>query len=127
MVSKQIIVNGRDLKTGDCIQTLRGHAGCVFCVQLSDKYIVSGGEDKNIIVWNRNQVQGRLDQPMQPFKVLNGHTSAVVCLQFDDHKIVSGGADHSIKVRNETMFILGMEYSYRFLHVYLAATYRTCK
>lgn len=66
------------------------HTECVYTIQYSGKYLVSGSRDKTIRVWNLDTL--RLVHPP-----LEGHTASVLCLQFDERPeqdlVVSGGSD----------------------------------
>jgi F-box and WD-40 domain protein 1/11 len=66
------------------------HTECVYTIQYSGKYLVSGSRDRTIRVWNLD-TQRLIHQP------LVGHTASVLCLQFDERPeqdiIVSGGSD----------------------------------
>lgn len=66
------------------------HTECVYTIQYSGKYLVSGSRDKTVRVWN-------LDTQRLVYKPLVGHTASVLCLQFDERPdqdiIVSGGSD----------------------------------
>ncbi|KAI8935399.1 hypothetical protein NX059_007980 [Plenodomus lindquistii] len=66
------------------------HTECVYTIQYSGKYLVSGSRDKTIRVWNLDDL--RLVHPP-----LVGHTASVLCLQFDERPeqdiVVSGGSD----------------------------------
>ncbi|KAF2024831.1 F-box/WD repeat-containing protein 7 [Setomelanomma holmii] len=66
------------------------HTECVYTIQYSGRYLVSGSRDKSIRVWNLD-TQRLIHQP------LLGHTASVLCLQFDERPeqdiIISGGSD----------------------------------
>ncbi|KAL6158752.1 hypothetical protein ACJBU6_02853 [Exserohilum turcicum] len=66
------------------------HTECVYTIQYSGKYLVSGSRDKSIRVWN-------LDTLRLIHAPLIGHSASVLCLQFDERPdqdiIVSGGSD----------------------------------
>jgi F-box and WD-40 domain protein 1/11 len=72
---------------------LESHAECVYTIQYSGKYLVSGSRDRSLRVWN-------LDTQRLVIPPLLGHTASVLCLQFDERPsqdiIVSGGSDCSI-------------------------------
>ena len=52
--SRDGIINVWDLKTGECLQPLRGHEKGVLCLaQVTQKYIVSGSVDKTVRLWER--------------------------------------------------------------------------
>ncbi|KAF2493125.1 WD40 repeat-like protein [Lophium mytilinum] len=66
------------------------HTECVYTIQYSGKYLVSGSRDKTIRIWNLDTQ--RLVQPP-----LVGHAASVLCLQFDERPeqdiVVTGGSD----------------------------------
>lgn len=66
------------------------HTECVYTIQYSGRYLVSGSRDKTIRIWNLDTL--RLVHPP-----LAGHTASVLCLQFDERPdqdiVVSGGSD----------------------------------
>ncbi|KAJ4991978.1 f-box wd-40 repeat-containing protein [Stagonosporopsis vannaccii] len=66
------------------------HTECVYTIQYSGKYLVSGSRDRTIRIWN-------LDTQRLIHKPLVGHTASVLCLQFDERPehdlVVSGGSD----------------------------------
>jgi F-box and WD-40 domain protein 1/11 len=66
------------------------HTECVYTIQYSGKYLVSGSRDRTIRVWN-------LDTQRLIHKPLTGHSASVLCLQFDERPeqdiIISGGSD----------------------------------
>lgn len=69
------------------------HTECVYTIQYSGKYLVSGSRDRTLRVWD-------LDTQRLVREPLEGHTGSVLCLQFDDQKgedlIVSGSSDESV-------------------------------
>ncbi|KAF1923124.1 WD40 repeat-like protein [Didymella exigua CBS 183.55] len=66
------------------------HTECVYTIQYSGKYLVSGSRDRTIRIWN-------LDTQRLIHKPLSGHMASVLCLQFDERPehdlVVSGGSD----------------------------------
>lgn len=69
------------------------HTECVYTIQYSGKYLVSGSRDRTLRIWD-------LDTQRLVREPLEGHTGSVLCLQFDDQKgvdlIVSGSSDESV-------------------------------
>ena len=69
------------------------HTECVYTIQYSGKYLVSGSRDRTLRIWDLD-TQRLYKEPLQ------GHTGSVLCLQFDDHEdenlIVSGSSDESV-------------------------------
>jgi F-box and WD-40 domain protein 1/11 len=72
---------------------LEAHGECVYTIQYSGKYLVSGSRDHTVRVWD-------LDTQRLVLPPLIGHMASVLCLQFDERPsqdiIVSGGSDCSI-------------------------------
>lgn len=66
------------------------HTECVYTIQYSGKYLVSGSRDKTLRIWN-------LDTQRLIHPPLLEHTASVLCLQFDERPeqdiIVSAGSD----------------------------------
>ncbi|POS84066.1 hypothetical protein EPUL_004338 [Erysiphe pulchra] len=69
------------------------HNECIYTLQYSGKYLVSGSRDKTIRIWNLET--RRLIRPP-----LRAHSGSVLCLQFDadpkEDLIVSGSSDATI-------------------------------
>ena len=70
-----------------------GHDECVYTIQHSGEWLVSGSRDRTIRIWDLTT--SRLRQGHQA--ILRGHTASVLCLQFDaspeNDIVVSGGSD----------------------------------
>lgn len=69
------------------------HEECVYTIQYSGKYLVSGSRDKSLRIWNLDT--GRLVRAP-----LRAHLGSVLCLQFDadpeEDLIVSGSSDATV-------------------------------
>jgi F-box and WD-40 domain protein 1/11 len=69
------------------------HKECVYTIQYSGKFLVSGSRDHTVRIWN-------LDTQRLVHPPLQGHNASVLCLQFDERPsqdiVVSGGSDCSI-------------------------------
>lgn len=69
------------------------HNECIYTIQYTGKYLVSGSRDKTIRIWNLET--RRLIRPP-----LRAHSGSVLCLQFDpdpkEDLIVSGSSDATI-------------------------------
>jgi WD40 repeat protein len=80
--------------------TLRGHSSSVCCATFSPdgKYIVSGSNDRTIIVWDAQTGNPALG----PLKM---HASTVSCVAFspDGKQIVSGSSDNTVLVWDAAM------------------------
>ncbi|KAF2400985.1 WD40 repeat-like protein [Trichodelitschia bisporula] len=66
------------------------HAECVYTLQYSGKFLVSGSRDKTLRIWN-------LETQRLAVPPLKGHEASVLCLQFDSRPeqdiVISGGSD----------------------------------
>ncbi|MCJ1476573.1 hypothetical protein MMC13_005239 [Lambiella insularis] len=69
------------------------HTECVYTIQYSGKFLVSGSRDRTLRIWN-------LDNQRLIGKPLAGHNGSVLCLQFDSREtediIVSGSSDTDV-------------------------------
>ncbi|MCJ1391489.1 hypothetical protein MMC18_004353 [Xylographa bjoerkii] len=69
------------------------HTECVYTIQYSGNYLVSGSRDRTLRIWN-------LDTQRLIRKPLAGHNGSVLCLQFDASEaediIVSGSSDTDV-------------------------------
>lgn len=69
------------------------HAECVYAIQFSGKWLVSGSRDQTIRVWD-------LETKRLRYPPLVGHEKSVLCLQFDpspsEDIIISGSSDTSV-------------------------------
>ncbi|TGJ86478.1 hypothetical protein E0Z10_g2298 [Xylaria hypoxylon] len=86
-------VKGRHTKAGD--RNFKGHVGQILCVAASDdgKYVVTGGDDKRIVVWNSS---------LKPLRVFTHHRDSVTGLVFrkNSHQMYSCSKDRTIRVWN---------------------------
>lgn len=69
------------------------HQECVYAIQFSGRWLVSGSRDKTIRVWD-------LETKRLWYRPLVGHTRSVLCLQFDpspsEDVIISGSSDRNV-------------------------------
>ncbi|KAI1367397.1 WD40-repeat-containing domain protein [Xylaria arbuscula] len=86
-------VKGRHTRAGD--KNYKGHVGQILCVAASDdgKYVVTGGDDKRIVVW---------DSSLKPLRVFTHHRDAVTGVVFrrNSHQMYSCSKDRTIRVWN---------------------------
>ncbi|KAI9730774.1 MAG: hypothetical protein M1818_008054 [Claussenomyces sp. TS43310] len=71
----------------------QAHTECIYTIQHSGKYLVSGSRDRSLRIWDL-ETRRLVRQP------LLGHNGSVLCLQFDadpdQDLIVSGSSDSSV-------------------------------
>lgn len=71
------------------------HKECIYTIQHSGKYLVSGSRDRTLRIWN-------LDTKRLIMPPLEGHRGSVLCLQFDpdpsEDIIVSGSSDSTVRI-----------------------------
>ncbi|KAI0977329.1 WD40-repeat-containing domain protein [Xylaria arbuscula] len=86
-------VKGKHNKARD--RNFKGHVGQILCVAASDdgKFVVTGGDDKRIIVWNSS---------LKPLRVFTHHRDAVTGLVFrrNSPQFYSCSKDRTIRVWN---------------------------
>lgn len=78
------------VSSGECLLTLTGHTGGVWCSQLEDNIICSGSTDRTIKVWDVHSGQN--------LQTLYGHSSTVRCLSMFNKVCVSGSRDATLRV-----------------------------
>jgi WD40 repeat protein len=87
-----------DPKTEECLQTLEGHDGIVFCLLvISRDILISGASDEKIKIWNLKNGECS--------KTLIGHSSSVICLQqvpgeYPAETLISGSWDKTVRIWN---------------------------
>lgn len=80
-----------NLKTGECLQILRGHSSTVRCLQMANETTaVSGSRDNTIRIWDISK--GTCEH------TLTGHRSSVRCIEVKGDICVSGSYDFTAKV-----------------------------
>lgn len=71
------------------------HDECVYAIQHSRRWLVSGSRDKTMGIWN-------LDTQRRVRTLSGAHTASVLCLQFDEREgediVVSGGSDSLVVI-----------------------------
>lgn len=70
-----------------------GHAECIYTIQYSPNFLVSGSRDRTVRIWNM-KTRRLVGEP------LRGHTGSVLCLQFDESPdediLITGSSDSSV-------------------------------
>ena len=83
-----------DLKTGVCMKSItQAHRGPVKAVDVNKHYIVSGGVDHLVNIWN---TASGSDTPIKSLR----HTGPVLCVQLDSLRVVSGAQDGKVRIWN---------------------------
>lgn len=79
------------------ISTGHGHKGWVRTLAINEKYLVSGGEDKTIRLWDLKSVE---ESSIPEKYVLNGHEDKILTVSLDPNTnfIASGSADKTIRL-----------------------------
>lgn len=71
------------------------HDECVYTIQHSRKWLVSGSRDRSIAIWD-------LDTQRRVRTLTGAHLASVLCLQFDEREgediVVSGGSDSFVVI-----------------------------
>ncbi|EGG24316.1 protein serine/threonine kinase [Cavenderia fasciculata] len=75
--------------------TLKGHSKCIFCIKICGDYILSGGEDKKLKVWDMKKTKYLYS--------LKGHTGTVKGVDYqlqgnEIHRIFTSSADFTARV-----------------------------
>ncbi|KAE8357601.1 WD40-repeat-containing domain protein [Aspergillus caelatus] len=69
------------------------HKECIYSIQFSGNWLVSGSRDRTVRVWN-------IDTQRLRYRPLVGHSKSVLCLQFDPRPsediIMTGSSDKSV-------------------------------
>lgn len=73
----------------------KGHSGCIRTLVWTekDKFIISGGDDRNIRVWE-------VASAGKHIRDLTGHAAAVHCLAIMGNRVASGSADSTARIWN---------------------------
>eukprot|EP00917_Polyrhabdina_sp_WS-2016_P026726 GHVP01057264.1.p1 GENE.GHVP01057264.1~~GHVP01057264.1.p1 ORF type:complete len:476 (+),score=51.96 GHVP01057264.1:158-1429(+) len=79
------------LETGTCLGIFQGHKGAVWCLALTEEYLITGSADTKVIIWSLST--------FEPIKVITGHIATIRCIEIISKTIfVTGGADGMLRV-----------------------------
>lgn len=81
------IIRSFDLEKGEP-RMYQGHTGWVYCLEVHNGRLYSGGDDKSIKIWDIKSTKLLED--------LRGHENGVTCLAFAYNDLFSGSFDHHI-------------------------------
>ena len=102
--SKDKTIKIWDIKYLNCIQTLRYHESSVYACYynplITPLDIISGGEDKNIVIWSKIFNTNNKNIEYNVKSILKGHDDSVLSLLFIVEKkyLISGSKDKSIRI-----------------------------
>ena len=98
--------------TGEAVKTIvEAHIGDVLCLHFDHRYLVTGGRDSKIKLWNRHSLdvnntdlpefaarpaEGERHQEYGLLATFDGHDKAVLALKLKDNVLVSGSGDSSM-------------------------------
>eukprot|EP01134_Creolimax_fragrantissima_P006141 CFRG6141T1 len=77
------------LCSGSCVRKIEAHRGQVNSLQFDDVYLVSGGTDSIVQLWNFQN--GKCN-------MLKGHTDSVTCVRLHTGKVLSGSEDSTLRL-----------------------------
>lgn len=80
-----------NVNTGSCQMILKGHKSTVRTVKITGSFVISGGRDGDIRVWNTNG---------DCIFTLRGHKESVRCIDVDEDYLISGSYDGSVLLWN---------------------------
>ena len=66
----------------------QGHEGWVYCLDVFEGRLYSGGDDRTVKIWDI--------ETTQMLEELNAHENGVTCLAFANNELFSGSYDHYI-------------------------------
>ena len=75
------IIRGFNLENGEC-KIYQGHNGWVYCLEVLDGKLFSGGDDKTLKIWDIESTK--------MLEELNGHENGVTCIAFANQELFSG-------------------------------------
>ena len=81
------IIRAFNIETGER-KIYQGHKGWVYCIDVLDERMYSGGDDRTVIIWNIESTK-LLEQ-------LHGHENGVTTICFANNDLYTGSFDHHI-------------------------------
>ena len=81
------IIRAYNIETGDT-KLYQGHKGWVYCIKTLGDRMISGGDDRTLIIWDIDSTR-MLD-------VLTGHENGVTSIGFAYGDIYTGSFDHHV-------------------------------
>ena len=81
------IIRAFDIEKGDR-KMFQGHKGWVYCLEVHQGRLFSGGDDRTIIIWDIEDAK-MMEQ-------LNGHENGVTSICFANNDLYTGSFDHTI-------------------------------
>ncbi len=87
-----------NVRTGECMNTLKGHTKYVRCVAFDGTTIVSGSDDKTVRIWRAPYNTGKCERVIEGFTALVHHVW--LCTAPNEHIVVSVGFDRRVHVHD---------------------------
>ena len=89
------------------VKDLKAHYSCVNAIEFSSgaqsDYMISGGDDKRVLVWNVcEHMLSDNDSSRRPRELKTRHNSNIFALSWDNEnkRVFSGGNDHQLMVHD---------------------------
>ncbi len=91
-----------ELRSGEQITTLRGHANVIYDIAFSadGQWLATTGADDTIRLWDVSGIRTRAESAILPFLILEGHTGDIYAVSFspDRRQLVSASYDGTLRL-----------------------------
>ena len=79
-----------DMASGQCLQTLEGHTGCIHALAINGNKCVSGSRDHTLRIWDM--------ESGECLNTLKEHEDCINALAINGNKCVSGSSDNTLRI-----------------------------